>query len=292
MNITGHLVRNAISGTVRVSGAAAQRQLEWDATRTELGVPAHTLLKQPTDAGTAAEDAAMTPASRRRALVAIAACCAAPLLARAQFSYDVPYVPTPPVVVEEMLRLANVGPDDFVMDLGSGDGRVVIAAVRKFGARGIGVDLDPDRIAESVYSARLQGVTDRVAFHREDLFKFDISQATVVTMYLLPSVNIKLRPRLLKELKPGTRIVSHDFDMEDWKPDEKSTVRKNVFLWIVPAQIEGTLAHDDRAACGRAQLRDRDSGRSFRRSTVSRATKQEGRGTVECQAARAIASIS
>jgi len=182
----------------------------------------------------------MTPASRRRALVAIAACCAAPLLARAQFSYDVPFVPTPPVVVEEMLRLANVGPDDFVIDLGSGDGRVVIAAVRKFGARGIGVDLDPDRIAESVYSARLQGVSDRVAFHREDLFKFGISQATVVTMYLLPSVNLKLRPRLLKELKPGTRIVSHDFDMEDWKPDEKSTVRKNVFMWIVPAQIGGT----------------------------------------------------
>ena len=182
----------------------------------------------------------MTPASRRRALVAIAACCAAPLLARAQFSYDVPFVPTPPVVVEEMLRLANVGPDDFVIDLGSGDGRVVIAAVRKFGARGIGVDLDPDRIAESVYSAGLQGVSDRVAFHREDLFKFGISQATVVTMYLLPSVNLKLRPRLLKELKPGTRIVSHDFDMEDWKPDEKSTVRKNVFMWIVPAQIEGT----------------------------------------------------
>ena len=182
----------------------------------------------------------MTPASRRRAIVAIAACCAAPLLARAQFSYDVPFVPTPPVVVEEMLRLANVGPDDFVIDLGSGDGRVVIAAVRKFGARGIGVDLDPDRIAESVYSAGLQGVSDRVAFHREDLFKFGISQATVVTMYLLPSVNLKLRPRLLKELKPGTRIVSHDFDMEDWKPDEKSTVRKNVFMWIVPAQIEGT----------------------------------------------------
>lgn len=182
----------------------------------------------------------MTPASRRRALVAIAACCAAPLLARAQFSYDVPFVPTPPVVVEEMLRLANVGPDDFVIDLGSGDGRVVIAAVRKFGARGVGVDLDPDRIAESVYSAGLQGVSDRVAFHREDLFKFGISQATVVTMYLLPSVNLKLRPRLLKELKPGTRIVSHDFDMEDWKPDEKSTVRKNVFMWIVPAQIEGT----------------------------------------------------
>ncbi len=159
--------------------------------------------------------------------------------AHAQFSYDVPYVPTPHVVVEEMLRLANVGPKDFVMDLGSGDGRILIAAARKFGARGVGVDLDPDRIAESVYNAQLQGVSERVVFHRQDLFKFDIGEATVITMYLLPSVNIRLRPRLLQELKPGTRIVSHDFDMEDWKPDDKSTVRKNVFLWIVPARIAG-----------------------------------------------------
>jgi len=181
--------------------------------------------------------------SRWRAILALAACVVAnsvaPQIARAQFSYDVPFVPTPPVVVEEMLRLANVGRDDFVIDLGSGDGRVVIAAVRKFGARGVGVDLDPDRIAESVYSAELQGVADRVAFLRQDLFKFDIRQATVVTMYLLPSVNMKLRPRLLGELKPGTRIVSHDFSMEDWQPDQKSTVRKNVFLWIVPAQVGG-----------------------------------------------------
>ncbi len=159
--------------------------------------------------------------------------------AAAQFSYDVPYVPTPPVVVEEMLRLANVKAGDFVIDLGSGDGRVVIAAVTKFGARGVGVDLDPERIAESLHNASLAGISDRVAFHRQDLFKFDISQATVVTMYLLPSVNLRLRPRLLKELKPGTRIVSHDFTMEDWQPDEKSTVRKNVFLWIVPAEVGG-----------------------------------------------------
>ena len=159
--------------------------------------------------------------------------------AQAQFSYDVPYVPTPPVVVEEMLRLAEVTAEDFVIDLGSGDGRVVIAAVSKFGARGIGVDLDPDRILESDYNASGAGVSDRVAFHRADLFKFKIHRASVITMYLLPSVNIRLRPRLLSELKPGTRIVSHDFDMEDWKPDAKSTVRKNVFLWIVPARVEG-----------------------------------------------------
>ena len=174
-----------------------------------------------------------------RRAVAVVACVAAPFTACAQFSYDVPYVPTPPVVVEEMLRLAEVGGDDFVIDLGSGDGRVVIAAVKKFGARGVGVDLDPERILESDYNASVAGVADRVAFHRQDLFKFAISQATVVTMYLLPSVNMRLRPRLLSELRPGTRIVSHDFDMEDWKPDAKSTVRKNVFLWVVPARVEG-----------------------------------------------------
>jgi hypothetical protein len=175
----------------------------------------------------------------RRAWVVMAACLLASPLAGAQPSYDVPYVPTPPVVVEEMLRLAGVGPGDFVIDLGSGDGRILIAAAKKFGARGVGVDLDPERIDESVYGAELAGVSDRVAFQRQDLFKFDIGQATVVTMYLLPSVNIRLRPRLLRELKPGTRIVSHDFDMEDWQPDRKSTVRKNVFLWIVPAQVGG-----------------------------------------------------
>jgi hypothetical protein len=177
----------------------------------------------------------------RRALMAMAACLLAPLgaPAAAQISYDVPFVPTPHVVVEEMLRLAGVGPDDFVIDLGSGDGRILIAAAKKFGARGVGVDLDPDRIAESVTNAGAAGVADRVAFHRQDLFKFDIGQATVVTMYLLPSVNIRLRPRLLRELRPGTRLVSHDFDMGDWQPDQKSTVRKNVFLWIVPARIDG-----------------------------------------------------
>jgi len=174
-----------------------------------------------------------------RAWALAVVCWFAPFPAHAQFRYDVPYVPTPPVVVEEMLRLANVGPADFVIDLGSGDGRILIAAAEKFGARGIGVDLDPDRIEESVYGAQLAGVSDRVAFERQDLFKFDISRATVVTMYLLPSVNSKLRPRLLKELKPGTRIVSHDFDLGDWQPDQKSTVRKNVFLWIVPAQVDG-----------------------------------------------------
>jgi SAM-dependent methyltransferase len=173
-----------------------------------------------------------------RVLLAVAALLA-PAAATAQYPYDVPYVPTPPVVIEEMLRLAKVGPKDFVIDLGSGDGRVVIMAAKKFGARGAGVDLDADLIEESIYNAQQQEVSDRVAFYRQDLFQFDVSQATVVTMYLLPAVNLRLRPRLLKELRPGTRIVAHDFPMEEWQPDEKSTVRKNVFMWIVPAQIAG-----------------------------------------------------
>jgi hypothetical protein len=177
-------------------------------------------------------------ASVRPLLAAAILTLAAPAVF-AQFNYDVPYVPTPPVVVEEMLRLANVGRDDFVMDLGSGDGRILIAAARKFGARGIGVDLDPERIEESNYNAQVEGVSERVTFEQQDLFKFDISRATVVTMYLLPKVNMKLRSRLLHDLKPGTRIVSHDFDLEDWQPDQKSTVRKNVFLWIVPAKVDG-----------------------------------------------------
>ena len=159
--------------------------------------------------------------------------------AQAQFKYDVPYVPTPPVVVEEMLRLAAVRADDFVLDLGSGDGRVVIAAATKLGASGIGVELDADLILESEDNAALAGVGDRVSFRREDLFKFDLARATVITLYLVPTINMKLRPRLLNELKPGTRIVSHDFDFGDWKPDARSTVRKNVFLWIVPAKIGG-----------------------------------------------------
>lgn len=151
---------------------------------------------------------------------------------------DVPYVPTPQVTVDEMLRISGVGPQDFVLDLGSGDGRIVITAARKFGARGLGVDLDEHLIYQSEESARQAGVTDRAKFLQQDLFKTDLGQATVITMYLLPFVVRKLRPSLLA-LKPGTRIVSHDFDMAEWKPDRKTYIRKNVFLWIVPAQVEG-----------------------------------------------------
>jgi SAM-dependent methyltransferase len=155
-----------------------------------------------------------------------------------RFQYEVPYVPTAQVTVDEMLRVAGVGPQDFVIDLGSGDGRIVITAAKKFGARGLGVDLDGELVAQSEENARVFGVADRVKFLQQDLFKTDFSQATVITMYLLTGVVRRLQPMLL-DLKPGTRIVSHDFQFDDWKPDRKTYLRKNVFLWIVPAKVGG-----------------------------------------------------
>ncbi len=152
--------------------------------------------------------------------------------------YDVPYVPTPQVVVDEMLRAAKVQPGDYVVDLGSGDGRILITAATHFGASGFGVDIDPNRIRDSNENAKAAGVTDRVSFRNANLFETDIGKATVVTMYLLPRVNLKLRPTLLA-MKPGTRIVSHDFSMEDWKPDRLITVQKNIFYWVVPADAAG-----------------------------------------------------
>jgi Methyltransferase domain len=131
---------------------------------------------------------------------------------------DVPYVPTPTPVVNEMLRIANVKKNDVLYDLGSGDGRIVITAAQKFGTRGVGIDIDPQRIKEANQNAKKAGVTDRVQFRQQNLFETDFSNATVVTLYLLPDINLRLRPRLLSQLKPGTRIVSHAFDMGDWKP--------------------------------------------------------------------------
>jgi len=152
--------------------------------------------------------------------------------------FDVPFVPTPYVVIEEMLRLAKVTPQDYVMDLGSGDGRVLITAAQRYGARGMGVDLDGDLVAESTASAAEAGVAEQVSFVQQDLFKTDLSRATVITMYLLPGVMGRLQPRLL-DLKPGTRLVSHDFRLGDWKPDVTTQIRKNTFLWIVPAKVAG-----------------------------------------------------
>jgi tRNA A58 N-methylase Trm61 len=146
---------------------------------------------------------------------------------------DVIYVPTPPEVVEAMLRLAKVTKDDVVYDLGSGDGRIVITAAQKYGARGIGFDIDPVRIAEANANLKAANVGDRVRFVQGDLFQQDLSEASVITLYLLPSLNMKLRPTLWK-LKPGTRIVSHSFDMGDWKPEATETVDgRTIYFWIV-----------------------------------------------------------
>jgi ribosomal protein L11 methylase PrmA len=148
---------------------------------------------------------------------------------------DVIYIPTPSEVVTAMLQMANVGRNDVVFDLGSGDGRIVIAAVKEFGAaRGIGIELDPARIQEANALARREGVSDRVVFRRQDLFDTDLRDATVVTMYLGNGINLRLRPKLLAELKPGARVVSHAFDMGDWVPDQKHTISgREVFLWTI-----------------------------------------------------------
>jgi SAM-dependent methyltransferase len=155
---------------------------------------------------------------------------------------DVVYVPTPVPVVNEMLRLANVKPNDVVYDLGSGDGRIVIAAAQERGASGIGIDINPERIREANRNAQKAGVTDRVQFRQQDLFQTDFSKATVVTLYLLPELNVKLRPKLLRELKPGTRIVSHAFDMGDWKPQQVVEVDgRTVYYWVVPENPPANL---------------------------------------------------
>lgn len=155
---------------------------------------------------------------------------------------DVIYVPTPQDVVATMLKMADVKPGEMVYDLGCGDGRIVITAARDFGARGMGVDIDPQRIAESRENATKAGVTDRVQFRQTDLFTMDFADADVVMLYLLPALNVRLRPRLLDELKPGTRIVSHAFMMGDWEPDERANVGnpvKSIYFWRVPAKVEG-----------------------------------------------------
>lgn len=157
--------------------------------------------------------------------------------------YDVPYVPTPMKTVARMLEMAKVKPTDVLYDLGSGDGRIVISAVRDYGAaRAVGVDINPVRIRESNENARKAGVTDKVKFHEANIFEHDFSEATVLLMYLLTEVNIKLRPRILTLLKPGTRVVTHDFDMGEWEPDDVASMDgfRHVYLWIVPANVDGT----------------------------------------------------
>jgi len=188
----------------------------------------------------------------------------------------VPYVPTPQGVVERMLDIAKVGPSDYIIDLGSGDGRIVITAASKHGARGFGVDLNPERIKESNDNARRAGVTDKVAFYQRNLFETDLSQASVITMYLLPRVNLELRPKLL-ELKPGTRLVSHDFDMGDWRADTHIAVKdedkyggaggtSDIYFWVVPAKAEGTWNWQGPVA---GKPRSNSTGQSNGASTTS-----------------------
>jgi SAM-dependent methyltransferase len=170
------------------------------------------------------------------AILAFSACAHA---AAAVLDVPTPYVPSTHGNVDEMLRLAEVVPTDVVYDLGSGDGRVVIAAARDWGARGVGIELDSELVARSREAARSSGVADRTAFHAADVLKADVSEATVVTMYLLTPLVHRLEPKLLKELKPGTRIVAHEYRFADWKPDRHVYVSKNFYLYVVPAHVAG-----------------------------------------------------
>ena len=193
----------------------------------------------------------MSRAILKGAAVAIAAA----LLATASFAQqkdykpyvgqqgkDVVWVPTPDEVVERMLNMAQTKPDDYVIDLGAGDGKIAIAAAKKFGARSLGIEYNPEMAAFAQRNAKAAGVLGRAQIQQGDIFATDFSQATVLTMYLLPSLNMKLRPRILG-LRPGTRVVAHAFNMEDWEPDEVSDVDgRRTFLWIVPASIGGHWA--------------------------------------------------
>lgn len=161
---------------------------------------------------------------------------------------DAPYVASDLRVVDAMLGMAAVKPGDFVVDLGSGDGRILIAAARSLGARGLGVDIDPARVREAQENARAAGVAGRVEFRRENLFGTPLAEADVLTLYLLPEINLRLRPRILSQMRPGTRVVSHDFDMGDWRWDRRERVGSaTVYLWIVPANVAGhwRLTHGD-----------------------------------------------
>jgi protein-L-isoaspartate O-methyltransferase len=166
---------------------------------------------------------------------AVAAPSAAQQPAGAQREPDVIFVPTPPDVVAAMLKVAKVTSSDVVYDLGSGDGRILIAAAKMYGARGVGIDIDPQLVHKATENARTNGVGDQVKFLNEDLFTADISPATVVMIYLSSPLNLKLADKLMKDLKPGTRIVSHAYDMGDWKPQQKLTVSgRPIYLWTIP----------------------------------------------------------
>src|SRR6476661_4984507 len=181
---------------------------------------------------------------------AAAMCCLLMVPAIAQDYGDTPYVQTPQNVVDKMLETAKVGPRDYVIDLGSGDGRMVITAAKRYGAKGFGVDLDRRLVTLSNRLAAKAGVADRAVFYERDIYETDLSPASVVTIYLLPEVNLMMRPKLLVMLKPGTRVVSHDYDMGEWPPDLTFTMdapdktvgrdkKSKVFYWVVPGRASG-----------------------------------------------------
>lgn len=191
----------------------------------------------------------LPPMTPLRTFAALAAFALAPFAAHAQVGEEVPFITSPDNVTLEMLRISGVGAQDHLIDLGSGDGRIVITAARRFGASGLGVEIVPDLVRQSQRNARDAGVAERVEFREQDLFQTDLTRATVVTMYLLPEVNMQLRPRLLA-LQPGTRIVSHDWDLGDWKPDQTTVVpvpdkqvglekSSKIHFWVVPAKVDG-----------------------------------------------------
>jgi SAM-dependent methyltransferase len=156
---------------------------------------------------------------------------------------DVIYVPTPSVIVDVMLKMARITEEDVVYDLGCGDGRIVIEAAKLYGARGVGIDIDPRRILQSRENARKEGVDDRVDFLMQDIFESDISKAKVVMLYLLPTLNLQIRPKLWKDLAVGTRVVSHAYDMGDWVPDQVEVVTgRSVYLWTITEEIKKQLA--------------------------------------------------
>jgi SAM-dependent methyltransferase len=181
------------------------------------------------------------------ALAAFAATAAAQAQKKEEFTpqvgqagKDVIWVPTPEELVERMLRMAQTTPNDFVIDLGSGDGRIAIAAAKKFNARAMGIEYNPDMVEVSNRNAAKEGVAGKARFVKADIFESDFSQATIITMYLLPGLNLKLRPKLL-DMKPGTRIVSHQFNMDDWQPDEVTNIDgRRAYFWLIPAKVGGT----------------------------------------------------
>jgi ubiquinone/menaquinone biosynthesis C-methylase UbiE len=192
----------------------------------------------------------MSRISRRRALALLAATGLAPILARAQVDAG-PYVPSPSVIVDRMLELGGIRGDDYLYDLGSGDGRILITAAQRFGARGLGVEIKPELVKLATENAVRAGVGDKVRFERRDLFETDLSEATVVTLYLLPGIVTKLAPKILAEMKPGARVVSHDYPLSPWTPDRfvqfdteekvpiSGTTRTVLYLYTVPARIAG-----------------------------------------------------